>query len=98
MAQWELDYGSDAQLLNISQSIITSQTSEVQKMKKYLTLIPGCASDSAPSSDMVSQFYHTCSMQARCRLIRNICHISLLGCIVVPCIDNSERFCLYAFA
>ncbi|CAK0759257.1 hypothetical protein CVIRNUC_002684 [Coccomyxa viridis] len=53
MAQWELNYGSNAQLLNISQSVITSQTNEVQKMKNYLTLIPGCASDSAPSSNMI---------------------------------------------
>ncbi|CAK0765242.1 hypothetical protein CVIRNUC_003239 [Coccomyxa viridis] len=53
MAQWELMYGSNAQLLNISRSIITSQSDEVKEMQKYLTLIPGCASDSAPSSSKV---------------------------------------------
>ena len=77
MAQWELDRGSNAQLLNISQSVITSQTNEIQKMQNYLMLIPGCASDSAPRSRMVSDSYSACSLQARCCLIRNMHHSSL---------------------
>ena len=63
MAQWELKYGSNAQLLNISQSIIKSQTEEIRKMQNYLLLIPGCTPDSAPSSGMVSVIstvYATC--------------------------------------
>ncbi len=53
MAQWELKYGSNAQLLNISQSIVTSQTEEIKQMQTYLTMVPPC-SGAAPSPSMVN--------------------------------------------
>ena len=54
MAQWELKYGSNAQLLNISQSIVTSQSEEIKQMQTSLTMVPGCTSSSASSPSMVN--------------------------------------------
>lgn len=49
MAQWELDHGSNPQLRNLSNSIITSQTQEIAQMQGYLPQLPTCAPSPAPA-------------------------------------------------
>lgn len=51
MAQWYQTHGSSPELLNISDSIITSQMQEVQQMQAILAVLPMPADCSgAPSS------------------------------------------------
>ena len=54
MAQWELDNGSNAQLRNLSSTIIAEQTREIQQMQGYLMQLPACAPAPAPAPVCIS--------------------------------------------
>ena len=52
MANWELEHGSDPELLNISVSIVASQTEQIQELQQILLMLPtpaDCMSSSGPS-------------------------------------------------
>ena len=85
MAQWELKYGSNAQLLNISQSIVTSQTEEINQMQSYLTMVPGCASGSAPSPSMVNTSHPQHSGQEVSHLIVTVTKEVSRACAWIRC-------------
>ncbi len=65
MAKWELQNGKNAELLNTSRSIVTSQTQEIAEMQQYLAQLPfraDCAPAPAPSPSSMVRSHDKCSM------------------------------------
>ena len=52
MAEWEMQHGSDPELLNMSPTIIATQTQEISEMQQILTTLPvpaDCMTATSPS-------------------------------------------------